>query len=360
MTPKEKRFISILAGITVVCVGGLYFFASKGSSRFDAAKQQFDAVDSEIKSMEGLPVYPTEKNLALKEAELKTYSANAEELSKKLQALRPANLENTDPQAFTDLLVKTADASIKAYQTAGLSSEGDNPSLPKGFYLGFEAYTSTPAQKDSTGIMTYQLGAISELNAVLAASKPSALLNFRREALPEEKNEAYKPTPGVPYRALPIEVAFAGPESALRAFINGIQSSKQHYFVIRSMRVRKISKRGRRPPMPNLKLRPQKVLMPTLQVVVFLILALHLSCQVKVHPLLLQKPLPHLLLLPSPRKQKTRPPIAVAFCNKCSVKKISTPSSASISYCLTVLPPPLLLRNNFHSNPIHFSHEEKF
>jgi hypothetical protein len=244
MTPKEKRFISILAGITVVCVGGLYFFASKGSSRFDAAKQQFDAVDSEIKSMEGLPVYPTEKNLALKEAELKTYSANAEELSKKLQALRPANLENTDPQAFTDLLVKTADASIKAYQTAGLSSEGDNPSLPKGFYLGFEAYTSTPAQKDSTGIMTYQLGAISELNAVLAASKPSALLNFRREALPEEKNEAYKPTPGVPYRALPIEVAFAGPESALRAFINGIQSSKQHYFVIRSMRVRNDKQEG--------------------------------------------------------------------------------------------------------------------
>jgi len=244
MTPKEKRFISILAGITVVCVGGLYFFASKGSSRFDAAKQQFDAVDSEIKSMEGLPVYPTEKNLALKEAELKTYSANAEELSKKLQALRPANLENTDPQAFTDLLVKTADASIKAYQTAGLSSEGDNPSLPKGFYLGFEAYTSTPAQKDSTGIMTYQLGAISELNAVLAASKPSALLNFRREALPEEKNEAYKPTPGVPYRAMPIEVAFAGPESALRAFINGIQSSKQYYFVIRSMRVRNDKQEG--------------------------------------------------------------------------------------------------------------------
>ena len=63
MTPKEKRFISILAGISLVCIGGLYFFASKGSSRFDAAKEGFDSVDSKIKSMEGLPVYPTEKNL---------------------------------------------------------------------------------------------------------------------------------------------------------------------------------------------------------------------------------------------------------------------------------------------------------
>jgi hypothetical protein len=244
MTPKEKRFISILAGISLVCIGGLYFFASKGSSRFDAAKEDFDSVDAKIEAMEGLPVYPTEKNLAQKESELKSYSANAAELAKKLQALRPASLENADPQAFTDLLVKTADASIKAYQTAGLSSEGDNPSLPKGFYLGFEAYTSTAAQKDSTGIMAYQLGAISELHALLAAAKPSALLNFRREELPEEKNEAYKPTLGVPYRVMPIEVAFAGPESALRGFINGIQSSKQHYFVIRSMRVRNDKQEG--------------------------------------------------------------------------------------------------------------------
>jgi hypothetical protein len=244
MTPKEKRFISILAGISLVCIGGLYFFASKGSSRFDAAKEGFDSVDAKIEAMEGLPVYPTEKNLAQKESELKSYSANAAELAKKLQALRPASLENADPQAFTDLLVKTADASIKAYQTAGLSSEGDNPSLPKGFFLGFEAYTSTAAQKDSTGIMAYQLGAISELHALLAAAKPSALLNFRREELPEEKNEAYKPTLGVPYRVMPIEVAFAGPESALRGFINGIQSSKQHYFVIRSMRVRNDKQEG--------------------------------------------------------------------------------------------------------------------
>jgi len=244
MTPKEKRFISILAGISLVCIGGLYFFASKGSSRFDAAKEGFDSVNAKIEAMEGLPVYPTEKNLAQKESELKSYSANAAELAKKLQALRPASLENADPQAFTDLLVKTADASIKAYQTAGLSSEGDNPSLPKGFFLGFEAYTSTAAQKDSTGIMAYQLGAISELHALPAAAKPSALLNFRREELPEEKNEAYKPTLGVPYRVMPIEVAFAGPESALRGFINGIQSSKQHYFVIRSMRVRNDKQEG--------------------------------------------------------------------------------------------------------------------
>lgn len=238
MTPKEKRFVSILAGITLVCVGGLYFFASKGGSRFDTAKEEFDAVDSEIKSMEGLPVYPTQDNLEKKEAELKAYSANAAELAQKLQALRPAKLDNTDPQAFTDLLVKTADATIKAYQDAGLSSEGDNGSLPKSFYLGFEDYTSKPAQQGATGIMTYQLGAIAELNAALAAAKPSALLNFRREVLPEEKNEAYKPTPGVPYRTLPIEIAFAGPESTLRNFINGIQSSKQHYYIIRSMRLR--------------------------------------------------------------------------------------------------------------------------
>jgi hypothetical protein len=237
MNSKEKTFIGILAGATVICVGGLFVFAGKGTSRVETATEQFTTLSEEINKMQNLPLYPTAQNLTNKEKELAAYQANANQLAEKLQAMRPAQINNTDPQTFTNTLVKTAEETMKAYEAAGLTVEGETGPLPRGFYLGFENYTSTPAQQGATGILTYELAAISEVHSILAAAKPVKLLNFMREPLPEEKNQPYTPTTGVPYRALPFEISFAGPESTMRNFINGLQTSKSHFFVIRSIRV---------------------------------------------------------------------------------------------------------------------------
>lgn len=237
MNSKEKTFIGILAGATVICAGGLFVFAGKGTSRVDAATEQFTTLTEEINKMQNLSLYPTSENLKNKEKELAAYQANANQLAEKLQAMRPPQMNNTDPQTFTNTLVKTAEETMKAYAAAGLSVDADTGSLPRGFYLGFESYTSTPAQQGATGILAYELSAISEVHSILAAAKPVKLLNFMRESLPEEKNQPYAPTPGVPYRALPFEISFAGPESSMRNFINGLQSSKSHFYIVRSMRV---------------------------------------------------------------------------------------------------------------------------
>lgn len=228
MTPKEKKFIGILAGITVLIAGGLYVVAGQGSSRYTAAKDEFDSLSGEITNMQRLALFPSQQNLQAKQTELDKYKAEADQLATKLQAKRPKEMVNTDPQTFTNTLVKTADATLKAYSTVG---------LPKGFYLGFEDYVSTPAQGNATGILGYELTAISEVHAILAAAKPAQLLNFYREKLAEEKGETYTPPAGAGYRALPFEISFSGPESSVRAFINGLQSSKDHFFVIRSMRL---------------------------------------------------------------------------------------------------------------------------
>lgn len=234
MTSKEKKFTGILVGASVLCIGGLYVVAGKGSSRYDTAKEQFDALTGEINNMQNLPLFPSPQNLQAKEKAVADFKANADQLASKLQAKRPKSLDNTDPQTFTDTLVKTADATMKAYAAAGLTTE---KGLPKGFYLGFENYVSTPAQGGATGILAYQLSAISEVHALLAAAKPAKLLNFHRQPLSEEKNEPYTPVAGQSYRALPFEISFTGPESSMREFINGLQSSKDHFYVIRSMRV---------------------------------------------------------------------------------------------------------------------------
>jgi hypothetical protein len=237
MTPKEKKFIGILAGITLLCGGGLYVVAGKGTSRYDMAKDQFDTLTGEIANMQKLPLFPSQQNLQAKQQELEAYKAEAQQLAAKLQAKRPKEMVNTDPQTFTNTLVKTADAALKAYAAAGLTTDDSQKGLPKGFYLGFEEYVSTPAQGNATGILGYELTAINEVHSILAAAKPKQVLNFHREKLIEEKGEAYVAPAGATYRALSFEVSFAGPESSVRDFINGLQSSKDHFFVIRSMRL---------------------------------------------------------------------------------------------------------------------------
>lgn len=237
MTSQEKKFIGILAAASVLGAGGLYFVASDCVDRYTASKEQFDALSSEINQMQNLSLFPTPQNKQEKEKALASFKSDAEALTAKLIAKRPQSLENINPQAFTNLLVKTAQEVKKKYAAEGLQIDGDDADLPKGFYFGFENYVSTPAQGSATGILAYQLGAINEVHTLLAAAKPRKLLNFYREVLPEERGEEYTPSATQPYRTLPFEISFSGPESCLRDLINGLQQSPQHLFVIRSMRI---------------------------------------------------------------------------------------------------------------------------
>jgi hypothetical protein len=237
MTSQEKKFIGILAAATVLGAGGLYFVASGGSERYSAAKEQFDAHAMDINQMQNLPLFPTPQNKEGKTQAIASFKADADALTKKLLAYRPKSMANTDPQAFTNLLVKTAQEAKKKYADQGLKIDGDEGGLPKGFYLGFENYVSTPAQGTATGILTYQLDAISELHALLAAAKPKKLWNFYREPLLEEKGETYTPSPAVPYRTLPMEISFLAPESSLRDLINGLQQSQKYFYAIRTIRI---------------------------------------------------------------------------------------------------------------------------
>lgn len=237
MTSQEKKFIGILAAASLLGAGGLYFVASNGADRYQSAKEQFDGHTMDINQMQNLPLFPTQQNKQEKEKALAAFKADAQALTSKLLAKRPKSLENINPQAFTNLLVEATQETKKKYAAEGLKIDGDDADLPKGFYLGFENYVSTPAQGSATGILSYQLGAIREVHSILAAAKPSKLLNFYREPLLEEKGETYAPSATVPYRTMPFEVSFLAPESSLRDLINGLQQSSQYFFVIRSMRI---------------------------------------------------------------------------------------------------------------------------
>jgi hypothetical protein len=237
MTSSDKRFLTILGSITAVCVSGLAAWAFQSSSKYDAAKEQFDGVKTQIESMESLPLYPTEENLEAKKVSLELYKKSSADLQSKLLTYRPLEIKNVEPQEFTDNLKKATASAKAAYAKNGLSADSSRNNLPNSFFLGFETYSGALAQRDATGLLNYQLGALTELNLSLAAANPERLINIHRPAFPEESNEKYVATTGNVLRSLPVELIFSGSEQTLRAFVNSIIASKNYYYVIKTLRI---------------------------------------------------------------------------------------------------------------------------
>jgi hypothetical protein len=108
--------------------------------------------------------------------------------------------------------------------------------LPAEFSMGNESYTASPPKKEATGVLTFELEAISELMANLASASPTKLLNIYRQPLEEETGKAFD-AKGKSFRAMPVEISFTGTEATLRKFLSSLDNSEKHYYVVRTMRV---------------------------------------------------------------------------------------------------------------------------
>jgi hypothetical protein len=228
MTPQEKKFAIILAIITATCSTGLFMWGSKGDTRYEEAKASFDEATNEINRYNKFDVAPTQDNLDKKEQAVISYDKQSKKLIQALRTYGATPVANTDAQAFTDKLVKEVSETKAAFKDV---------TLPEGFFLGFEKYANTPAQQSATGILSFQLDATSELVRAMAEAKPTAILNVFREPQPEESGKEYKAGQNDIFRALPMELSFRSSEKTLRSFLDAMQSSKQHFYVIRSMRI---------------------------------------------------------------------------------------------------------------------------
>lgn len=238
MNPQEKKFVIILSVITAACSAGLYFWASSASTRYDEAKTSYEEVSTEINKYNNLQLSPTRDNIASKEKNINNFDVESNKLITELRKYGSEPVTNTDAQAFTDKLVKEVaevkEALKKAAEENGATKEVE---LPDGFFLGFEKYADTPAKQGATGILSYQLDAISELTRALAAAKPASIMALYRETLAEETGKEETPAKDSIYRALPIELSFTGSEKTLRSLLDATQNSKTHFYMIRSMRV---------------------------------------------------------------------------------------------------------------------------
>ena len=227
---KENKFLVALGGGTLVAVIALFVVGSQGKTRYDAALEEFSAAASEASGFERLSLYPRDENRDGKTKALDEYRSAVTSLQEAFGPFRPEEIQNVSPQDFTSKLIAVNDEVVKAFNDAGTT-------FPEPFFLGFEAYKTSLARGESTGILGYQLGKIRSLMLALAGAGASELKNLHRPTLPEEDGRKFEPGPNAVFRSLPLEITFMGTEKSVREFISQIVKTDEKFTVIRSLRI---------------------------------------------------------------------------------------------------------------------------
>ena len=227
---KDNKFVVALGGGTLVGAILIFMAGSKGATRYQQAKDDFDATSAEALQFENRPLYPRLENRDGKGKALDEYRQATETLQKVFEPYRPKELKNVSPQDFTNQLKAVNEEVRKACEDAGTK-------VPEPFFCGFENYKNSLAPGNATGILDYELTTIKELIFALAKSGATELQNFHRAPLPEEDGREYKPGNFEVARSLPFEITFSGPEKSVRAFLSAVLKQEGHYVVIRAISV---------------------------------------------------------------------------------------------------------------------------
>ena len=232
---KDNKFLVALGSGTLVGFVLIFLVGSKGASRYQQAKEDFDISQAQVKDFESRPLYPRQENCDGKNKALVEYRQATESLQTAFASFRPEELKNVSPQDFTTHL-KAVDEEIRK------ACEDSGTKLPDPFFCGFENYKTSLAKKEATGILEYELAGIKQLMLALAKANGTELKNLYRPLLPEEDGREYKPKDSDVARPLPLEITFSGPEKAVRAFFSALINLPGHYVVIRSIAVTNMKK----------------------------------------------------------------------------------------------------------------------
>ncbi|HEY8962575.1 MAG TPA: Amuc_1100 family pilus-like protein [Luteolibacter sp.] len=226
---KENPFVATLGGITLVGAAGLLLVGNHFGSKYQQSLDEYTADAELVSEGEKLALYPKQENLDAKKKALRDYRDSISKLQIAFDKYRPVAQKPVTSQEFTDNL-READAKVREAFAAG------NTKLPDAFFLGFETYKGTVARESATGVLNYQLGAVSELFLALAKAAPGEVKNVHRPKLIEEEGGKFD-DPSAVSRALPIEVTFRGTEKSVRQFLSDLASSSTHFYAIRTIRV---------------------------------------------------------------------------------------------------------------------------
>ena len=227
---QENKFAAGLAAVTMVGVGGLWYWGNGNKEKTADAHDQFQDAANQIVRFEAGRLYPSEQNRDMKNKAVSDYVEQAGRLRERMTEFRPKTLEPVAPNVFSEQLQAASGRARSAFETS-------QTTLPPSFMLGFEPYSNSVAQGEATPLLTYPVGALEWLFTTLAEARPVSLINVYRKPLPEEKGREFSYAKGQVARDLPVEVTFSGTSKSLREFMSALVDSKDYYFIPRVVRI---------------------------------------------------------------------------------------------------------------------------
>jgi hypothetical protein len=175
---RENKTLAAIIGVMVAGGLGLAAVLAMSYFKYTASLEEFQSVSNRVATLKGAKLYPSEENVAAKEAAISEYEDEVQ------QPVKP--LSDTEFQAR--LKARIADTRQKA--------EGRLPApmtLSKDFAFGFDSYTSSlPRSAEAAMQLGDYLGAVDDIVNMLITSGVSSIDSIERTELDVEKG---KPPP---------------------------------------------------------------------------------------------------------------------------------------------------------------------
>lgn len=242
---RENKFVSGLLGVTLLFVGGIFYYGYSEGDEYQANMSQFTELKDMHRSLVTSKPYPNAANQKAREQAIEQYENAIDEVRDAFFEYQPEQLPKLTPGEFTDAMIKMQGDLRMAYDQAGTT-------LPDKFGFGFETYAKVQAAPYATPKLNYQLGAIQWLLQKLAENKPKSLINVRRELIDIERglpvspgakgrrggSQAANPEDLELFESMPMEITFTASESSVRNFLREMANSKQYLYAIRALRIR--------------------------------------------------------------------------------------------------------------------------
>ena len=238
---KENKFLTVFFAVMLVAASGLTYLLISSQANFEEVTNSYKAQSQELIRLQSLAPFPDEANLKKMIEQKDQYVASLAQLQTQMAALQ-FPLEPMRPEAYQDLLKKTVD---NAVQKAGPGV------LPSRFYLGFDNYQTSPPKGEAAAQLARELKAIELVVNILLDSKVQSITEIRRVPLPEEGLETRPSAANKKAvdnnKALvktPFEITFVAEQGRMRSALDEIASSKQQFFIIRSILIKNEKEKG--------------------------------------------------------------------------------------------------------------------
>lgn len=261
---KQNQMLAGFLGFVLVAAGVLGFLAFLAKGNADAAKAEFDQQAAELKRLEGLQPYPSDKNLKTLQNQKKQQRAQIEELNKALMANELPVETSVSPAQFQDQLRAAVQEFTDKAGKVGLALPAD-----KTFFMGFDRYQSELPRPEAAPLLARQLRAVQIVMNLLLDHRVREIRSLERVELPEETGVRPEAEAAASksrsrtgaksggedesklLRKEPFTLVIFSDQISSQAVLNGIVNSKAQFFIPRVITVRNEKETGPQRVDPN-------------------------------------------------------------------------------------------------------------